>query len=101
MVPTYVCITPASGGTDLRGSCIAVSQGLPHRQWHLPVPITWMLPAVGIHHLDYSQASPFQKPVGLMDEMASPKGSVLPVLQFCKPSKNWLLFQARLKAGGF
>lgn len=40
-----------------------------------PVAVTWVLPAFGIHHPDYAQASPFQKPVGLMDEMASPRGS--------------------------
>lgn len=43
--------------------------------WHPLGSITWILPAIGIHHFDYPQASPFQKPVGLMDGMASPRGS--------------------------
>lgn len=54
---------------------IAGCQGVPHVHGHSPASAAWMLPGVGIHHLDYSQASHFQKPVGLMDGMASPRGS--------------------------
>lgn len=71
----------------------SVCQGLPHMHWHPPGSVTWMLPAVGIHHLDYSQASPFQKPVGLTDEMASPRGSACPRCNFASLARTGFHFK--------
>lgn len=54
--------------------CITDANSCHRLSWHHLGYATWMLPAPGIHHLDYSQASHFQKPAALMDEMASPRG---------------------------
>lgn len=59
---------------SLTDPCITDANGCHRLHWHHLGYATWMLSAPGIHHLDYSQASHFQKSAALMDEMASPRG---------------------------
>lgn len=72
LFPLCACATAVSGRADVRipaaryAHAAHVSTGITHS-------VTWMLPAIGSHHLAHSQDSPFPKQVALMDEMASPR----------------------------